>query len=99
MRGRTRCSPGILGYLRGRAAAAPRENIEIITQNWNGFCARKQVRPKKQGLHPEMERFLCPKTGEDQRSSHWLRTFFVSEHTHFRSKQTYSACQCQNGRG
>ena len=52
MRGRTRCSPGILGYLRGRAAAAPRENIEIITQNWNGFCARKQVKTKKTRSSP-----------------------------------------------
>ena len=47
-----------------------------------------------------MERFLCPKTGEDQRSFSRLRTIFMSEHTSSpKSNQTYSACQCQWGRG
>ena len=47
-----------------------------------------------------MERFLCPKTGEDQRSFPRLRTIFMSEHTSSpKSNQTYSACQCQWGRG
>ena len=45
-----------------------------------------------------MERFLCPKTDEDQRSFPRLRTIFMSEHTSSpKSNQTYSACQWGRG--
>ena len=56
------------------------------------------MKTKKQGLHQEMERFLCPKTGEDRRSFPRLRTIFMSEHTSSpKSNQTYSACQWGRG--
>ena len=56
------------------------------------------MKTKKQGLHHKMERFLCPKTGEDQRSFPRLRTIFMSEHTSSpKSNQTYSACQWGRG--
>ena len=56
------------------------------------------MKTKKQGLHQEMERFLCPKTGEDQRSFPRFRAIFMSEHTsNPKSNQTYSACQWGRG--
>ena len=56
------------------------------------------MKTKQQGLHQEMERFLCPKTGEDQRSFPRLRTIFMSEHTSSpKSNQAYSACQWGKG--
>ena len=87
------------GRTRGHAAAMLRRNIDH---------------------HPELKRFLCSKTGEDQKTrssprngtvfvpeNRWrlkvfsrLRTIFMSEHTSSpKSNQTYSACQCQWGRG